>query len=454
MLRTLRLLRSAARSSRAEIEAHQSARLRRLVTHAYAHVPYYQRLFDAHGVEPRQIRGIQDLHLIPITSRDELQAARPEDVVAGGVDPSKLIVSKTSGSTGQPLTIRRTWLEQNLIYLYQTRAQIGFGLRGTDRVMRIHNVRPKKANDSKLLGRVLTTLGLHRTLVRVSVQLPVEAIAEEYRRFRPTVLITSPSVLLMLAPALDGGERARLRPRFIVSGGEVLTPDHRARIEEEFGAPVHNVYGSFEIGLMAWECRRSGAMHTPDDSAIVEVLAEGRPAQVGESGDVVVTNLLSFASPFIRFHHGDVATRGPTPCACGDSFATISEVQGRRLDFVPLPDGRVLHPYRVIHPILAGGKDWVRQYQITQERLDLFVVRVVPSEDPSPERLAEVSSSLQELMGPDVHVQLLLVPEIPLEPAGKFRTIRPFRAAQPEGSEHAGVHRGLMSERGSGMGDT
>jgi phenylacetate-CoA ligase len=436
VLRTLRLLRSAPRSGRAALEAHQSARLRRLVAHAYARVPFYRRLFDEHGLEPRHVRGIQDLHLIPITSRDVVQAADPEEVVAWGIDRSRLIVSTTSGSTGRPLRIRRTWLEQNQLYLYRMRAYARLGVRGRDRVMRITTVRPKHPNDSKLLGRVLTALGLHRRLERVSVLLPAEAIAEEYRRFRPSVVIASPSILLMLARALDAGDPARFRPRLVISGSEVLTPDHRARIEQELGTPVRNVYGSYEMGLMAWECARSGAMHTSDDSLILEVLADGRPTQAGEPGDVVVTNLLSFASPFIRFHHADVATRGATPCTCGESFATIGEIQGRRLDFLPLPDGRVLHPYQVISPIVSGN-EWVRQYQITQERLDVLVVRVVPSGDPPPERIADVSRALKETLGPEVEVHVLVVPEIPLEPGGKLRLVRPLRAAEPGPAWHA-----------------
>src|SRR5262245_41194346 len=124
-LDVLSVLRQAARSRRAmrdEIISTQNARLRRLIAHASANVPYYRNLFERHGVEPGQIRTIADLDRLPVTSRRDLQTAPPPALLASGVDPTRLIVHHTSGSTGEPLLVRRTWLEERMTSVFRMRA--------------------------------------------------------------------------------------------------------------------------------------------------------------------------------------------------------------------------------------------------------------------------------------------------------------------------------------------
>ena len=80
----------------------------------------------------------------------------------------------------------------------------------------------------------------------------------------------------------------------------------RRHITETFAAPVFNLYASNEFNVIAWECQETGELHTCDDGVIIEVLKDGRPAAAGERGEVVGTNLHSFAMPLIRFRLGDI----------------------------------------------------------------------------------------------------------------------------------------------------
>ena len=84
-------------AAREEIVAFQNRQLRRLVAHAYHNVPYYRGLFDRSGVKPQDIQSVADLSAIPITSRKDLQALSPNEIVARGLDAMQLINHKTSG---------------------------------------------------------------------------------------------------------------------------------------------------------------------------------------------------------------------------------------------------------------------------------------------------------------------------------------------------------------------
>jgi phenylacetate-CoA ligase len=131
----LRIVAAVARhrtASRAALVRFQEERFRRLITHAYDAVPYYRALFERHRITLREIRTIADLSLIPMSTRRDVQQANPTDLVARGVDPSRLLVYRTSGSTGEPLTVRRTWLEERVNSAFRLRTFHDFGVRPRD----------------------------------------------------------------------------------------------------------------------------------------------------------------------------------------------------------------------------------------------------------------------------------------------------------------------------------
>jgi hypothetical protein len=94
------------------------------------------------------------------------------------------------------------------------------------------------------------------------------------------------------------------------------------------------------------------------------------------------------------------------------------------IDYFPLPDGRVIHPYQILSSFIGGGDGWIRQYQLLQEREDRIVLRVQPAQTPDSERVAALERSVLSLLGPRVDFRVQLVDDIPLEESGKFRPSR------------------------------
>jgi phenylacetate-CoA ligase len=410
-------------TSRDELEEYRDARLRRLLVHAYERVPYYRRLFDRHRLHPRHVRGAVDLDLIPVTTKQDLRGLADKQVLASGLDPARMLSVRTSGSTGEPFTIRRTWLEDKRNYLLRLRALRSLGVRLGDCRVAVGVVRPSHPNDRKLLGTALRALGISRSFRLDGLQEP-EATVRALRQLRPDVITGMPGMLGRVADYLlsSGGEP--VRPRVLIVGGEMLTPVMKRRLTDAFDAPVRQTYASHEFPLLGWECTETGQFHVCDDGVILEVLHKGRPAEPGESGEVVVTNLSAYAMPFIRYRLGDVATRGDEHCACGQPFSTIRAIQGRMIDSFTLPDGRVLHPYQILTKMIGGGDSWIRQYQLLQERKDRIVLRVLPTQPSVSEHIAEIERSIHPLLGPGVEFQVQLIDEMPLEPSGKFRPSR------------------------------
>jgi phenylacetate-CoA ligase len=392
-------------------------RLRRLVAHAYERVPFYRERFQLAGVRPADIRSIDDLALLPITEKRDLADRPAGEITAAGLDPARLVSTMTSGYSGEPFVIRRTRGEQTRWARSWLPDLLAAGLRNGDRVASVFAVREERPDGVGLLE----SLGLVTETVVDCAEEPSE-IVRRLAEARPDFLRGMAGVLEHLAGELAVAERP-VRPRVVWVSGEVLTPVARRRIEAAFAAPVHNAYGTHEIGLLASDCRDSGLMHVSSPESIVEILTpDNRPAEEGETGEVVVTALDFFAAPFIRYRLKDLATRGAAACPCGVRSPTIAHIDGRSIDYFEMPDGRYLHPYRILGPALAAAP-WVRQYQLVQEtrhRIVLRLVREGPLDEAERRRLR---STVDSLLGPDVRFWVEAVPRIAASPGGKPRPI-------------------------------
>ena len=411
-----------SRWSRSEIQNFQSRQLRRLVRHAYERVPYYQRLFRNAGLRWQDFRGVEDLERIPITSRQTLQSLPAHDLVASGFDVRKLVVHRTSGSSGEPLSIRRTLFEDRLLQAYRLKALFRLGMRWTDRRAAVVTAR----NEPPLFIR---RLGLLRYR-EIDCLDPPREVLDALRANPPEVLRGFPATLSWVAGFMCGEDRAVIRPRILVTDSESLTDEMRDRIEAAFGVGVTDFYDSHEFNMIACECRQGGVYHVSDSSVIAEVLKDGRPAGEGEDGELVGTALHSWAMPFIRFRLGDLVTRGPAECPCGAANTTIERVQGRLIDRFEFSDGTTLHPYHLVRPLL-NGNSWIQRFQIVQESADGIVVNVVPHEmeKATEEEAAGVAAVLAGVLGGSVHVRIRLMREVP--PARTESSVPIIRKSHP-----------------------
>lgn len=392
-------------------------RLRELVAHAYAEVPFYRERFDAAGVRPADIRGIADLSRLPFVVKADLLERPLEDLVARGTDPTLLVSTMTSGYSGEPLVVHRTRAEQSAWARSWLRDLLDAGLRRDDRVASVFVQREGGPDGIALLS----SLGLvHERMI--DCVLEPEEILGTLRRERPTFLRGLPSVLERVAARVTPGDREHLRPRVVWLSGEVVTPGTRARIEAAFGAPVHDAYGTHEVGLVASDCRATGLMHLGRPDLVVEVVAPARqPAPTG-TDEIAVTALDFRTAPFLRYRLSDSVTAGPDGCLCGRPGPTLARIEGRTLDYFDLPDGRAVHPYRLLGPLLQAAP-WIRQYQLVQSAPDRIVLRHVARAGADPDAAHDLARVVAAELGPGVRFEVEAVSRIPTAAGGKPRPI-------------------------------
>jgi phenylacetate-CoA ligase len=246
---------------------------------------------------------------------------------------------------------------------------------------------------------------------------------DRFDRFRPRSLFGYPSsISLLVDHARSRGRRLDTRSlRAVFVTGETLNPRHRRQIGDYFGVPVADGYGSREGGFIAHECPRGG-MHITAESVILEVVdSDGRPAAVGEAGEIVLTHLDGYAMPLIRYRTGDVGRRRAGRCLCGRGLPLLDVVEGRVTDFIRLPDGTIKHALAVIYPLRE--MHGLRQFRVVQAR-DFGVTVDVVADDRT-ERITReaVERRLRPVVGPTVSLNVRFVDHVPPADSGKRRYV-------------------------------
>jgi phenylacetate-CoA ligase len=203
----------------------------------------------------------------------------------------------------------------------------------------------------------------------------------------------------------------------------------REKVRADLEAEMFNFYGSIEFGRIAWECPAHQGLHVNSDHVILECVHGDQPVESGEPGASVVTTLNAFAMPFIRYRLGDICTFIEKKCGCGRSFPLIGPPQGRKLDMIRLPSGRILSPWSFIHRLRIF--DCIDQFHIVQERTDHFVLQIILSGNAYDEMISKIRSCIMEFLGEPVRLDIQRVDFIDTEKPD-FRT---FLSKLPQTSE-------------------
>lgn len=351
-----------------QIREFQEKRLRALVRVAAARAPFYREFFRSSGVDPRDIRTLDDLTLLPLISRTDL-AERAEDFL---VYPRKLMWSaRSSGTSGAPIASYRTMGSSVYELSVLERQWSWFGLPADSKRVVLRGSDFAADQD----GKPTQLLPGARQLMVSSFHLTPEHLGDvldEIRRFQPDAIEGWPSSIALLAALLrERGEKVPVTA--IITSSEVMTPGQIALMRDVFAGPIVDHYGQTERVTMAGTCE-AGSFHIFPDYGIVELHPVGGSDTRWE---IVGTALHNWGFPLFRYRTGDeVGPAAKGPCACGRSYELLGAIDGRVEDSFTAADGRPLPlPSTIIDDL-----DGLREAQIAQLAPGRFEVRVVPGD--------------------------------------------------------------------------
>lgn len=402
--------------SLAAVQLRQAAEL---VRYAQNFSPFYKDRLAGIDLAPGAALTPEAFASIPFLTRADVQGAKDalfSTKLPLGHGPAFDL--HTTGSSGQPVHVKSTKYSSlfNMATTLRGHRWFGRDLAGTNVTIKvISDDRGRIKNKSWAVGG--TGAGF-----TYSNRTPVIQLYDWLLKDDPNYLQCHPSILQeLIHRSLELGKKpARLRD--VRSMGEILEPGLRALCRREWGVPVRDNYSCEELATLALTCPEHSHLHIQAERVLLEILDdENRPCAPGEVGRVVVTGLVNFATPLIRYELGDRAEAG-APCPCGRGLGVIERIIGRERLPVILPSGDRLFPVLDAEPLLLKGG--VRQYQLVQTGVEDIDIKLVADPRLSEAEEADITAHLQRNFGHPFRFNFVYVEDIPREPGGKFQIFK------------------------------
>ena len=408
-------------------EAWTLHRLRRLLRTAHRHIPYYRMRFREVGFSPDTFRGLEDIQRLPFVTKDDILAHGPDAFCDERIPAFLKFPGNTSGSTGRPCPVQGIrqlsgWWSQ--AFMAAQWGRIGYRVGDSIAVLRGRIVQ-RDGEDIYRFDYATNTLMLS------TYHLRPERITEYIgllNRYKIRYLHVYPSSLALF---LDYCLSISSRPAFpylqgVLCGSEHFMPAQRANAERVLGVPCYHWYGHSEMVLMGGWCEHEPTFHFFPQYGHLEVLRpDGTPVEAAdEAGEVVGTGFRNPGMVLIRYRTNDVASGFSWgACGCGRSFPRVSQIVGRRQEYIIDTDGQRLPVTAFTAGLHLPLYECYRKFQLEQHAPGELIIRLERARHAvAHDRKLDASRQiLAAAFQRRVRVEVVEVDEIPLMANGKHR---------------------------------
>jgi phenylacetate-CoA ligase len=404
---------SAETLSRDQISHLQLSRLRTTLERA-SHSKLYTRKFKDHGLEPGDVKTLDDVRRLPFTTKQDLRDSYPDGLNA--VPTEQMVrMHVSSGTTGTPTVI------------YHTAADICWWSSLVARCMHMTGMRSTDVfQNTTSYGLFTGGLGMHYGAERLGcLAIPMGAGNTQrqlklIQDFKVTALHIIPSYALYLANYChqNGIDPKGLGLRIALVGAEPYSEETRRRLEDIFGFKAFNSYGLSEMNGpgVAFECGQQAGMHLWEDAYLAEIIDPEtlEPAKPGEVGELVLTTLCREGMPIVRYRTRDLSRFIPGACPCGREHVRIDRITGRSDDLIIIK-GVNIYPMQ-IEQVLMSLPEVGQNYLIELESegpIDQIRVKVEVKEAHFVEDMRALNS-LKQKIAHKLRDEILVTPKVDL----------------------------------------
>jgi phenylacetate-CoA ligase len=399
--------------SRDEMNHLQSTRLVKQVKNIYHSVESYRKKMQAIGLEPGDIRGIEDLEKLPFTTKDDLRDNYPCGLFA--VPRSEIVrIHASSGTTGKATVVGYTRRDienwEECVARILTMANIG----SSDTVQVSYGYGLFTGGlgahyGAEFLGATVVPLSTGNTKKQLTMM----------RDLGVTAICCTPSYLMYLAEAIEEqGILNDLVLKSAICGAEPWTENMRREIERRLHIEAHDIYGLSEVmgPGVAGDCQYHTGLHINEDHFLAEIVSAEtlKPIPDGETGELVFTTLTKEALPLIRYRTKDLTSITHEKCECGRTTARLSRFKGRSDDMLIIRGVNVF-PSQVEAALLDVSEVSPNYLMIVDrvDNLDTLEVQVEVDERFFSDEIKELENLTKKI----THVlqqALLIVPKVKL----------------------------------------
>ncbi|EIK46705.1 phenylacetate-CoA ligase [Cellvibrio sp. BR] len=395
---------------------YQSEAFVKIAQHAINNTAFYNNWASRNGIVAGDIKSIEDLNLFPVIEKSYIRENAQEFRAQPISGKSKQFTLHTSGTTGTPLSVYTDQDSRSEHYAFFSRLRSWYGLQPVDR-------------RATMFGRIIMPASqkeppfwrydaINKNLLMSSYHLKNENLIHYYNTlidYKPQEIFSYPSSIVQLADFIIKENLKPIKLKLLMTTAEHLHNHQREKLARAFDAPIVNQYGCTEMAFFA-STLPSGDFCLHPEHGIAEVRDSSGALQDGGEGELVVTGLVNFSMPVIRYVIGDNVELGTYN---NNGFMQLLDVQGRKDDVIYMRDGT---PVGRLDPIFKGGSG-IKAAQIFQSEDGNVELRILPDDSYSESLGVALKNELIKRVGCDCVINLVLVNEIEKSKNGKFKSV-------------------------------
>ena len=306
----------------------QSERLVKLVDYVYSNVKFYRKKMQAVGITPSDVKSIDDLSLLPFTTKDDLRDNYPFGLFA--VPNSEIVrIHASSGTTGKATVVGYTRQDLEIWSECVARCMTMAGISKDDIIQIAYGY-----------GLFTGGLGAHDGAQKIGATVVPMSTGNSKKLttmmidFGATAIACTPSYLLHISEVLaEEGLLDKIKLKAAICGAEPWTEKMRHEIESRLNIKAYDIYGLSEVmgPGVACDCDYHAGLHVCEDHFYPEILdsATLTPVAEGVTGELAFTTLTKQGIPLIRYRTKDLTSIDRSTCQCGRTSARISRFKGR-----------------------------------------------------------------------------------------------------------------------------
>ncbi|NLI71003.1 MAG: phenylacetate--CoA ligase [Firmicutes bacterium] len=400
---------------REKLDLLQYIRLKNTLERVYRLVPHYRKSFDSKGLEPGDVRQLEDIAILPFTHKDDLREHYPFGLFA--TDFNEVVrIHSSSGTTGIPVVAGYTRHDLDIWTELMARTLVSAGGNKNSVIHIAYGY-----------GLFTGGLGVHYGAEKIGATVVPISGGQTKRQVRmmkdlgTTLLACTPSYALNIAETITemNIEPEELNLESGLFGAEPWSNSMRELLEQKLHIDAYDIYGLSEIigpGVSS-ECYVQDGLHIHEDHFIPEIIdpLTGEVLPDGTTGELVLTTITKEALPMIRYRTGDITSINRRVCVCGRTHARMSKIAGRTDDMI-IVRGVNVFPSQVESILLDIGQT-EPHYQLIVDRvgaLDTLEVQVEVSQQLFSDKVrgleeleAVISGEINNLLGITAKIKLV-----------------------------------------------
>lgn len=400
----------------------QRENLYNIINFSIKNVPYYRNLVEKNNIKIIKETIFEDIKQFPILTKEIIRKNWKD--LHYDLKKFKYRLNTSGGTTGEPILVvqDQNYLRKGISGTFFTDS-IGRFTLGQKLVLLWGSERDILENTQ---GVILPFINKYiknvyfQNAFRMSDSILYKYV-NQINRIKPKTILAYVQSIYEMAKYIKSKNLRIHSPNSIITSAGNLPMKLRSFIEDVFQCRIYNRYGSREVGNVAISCEKSNKLHINMFHYFIEILDNNyNPLDEHEKGEIIITSLINYGMPFIRYRIGDIGSLDYTKCSCGRGLIRLDNVYGRVVDIFKNEKRELIDGEYFTH--LFYFRQNVKAFQVVQEEINQIYVNIVTlNKKPLDHSIeSELSDKIREVMGENCKVNFNYVAEIEPSRSGKF----------------------------------